>query len=240
MLTFQRHLARTGIYTATGMSIAGILLSSYAVSVATVGAMGDTRLRQYFEDFRKVNPSGRPPQRRSVPPPAKKQPGSVVDDASPTGGMLWEEPVTDNENAGAAPQAPRRPVQMRSPSTSGPESKSVDPFDDVSPAGGQDMSGNASTSQGSAWERLRRGEKLKSIPTEGSSQASSQSPWQRKQDASQKEQQQGSTLGDSFTFSKSEEERSYAKDEAQKEFDARVEKERRGGDFSQTGDQRRW
>lgn len=48
-------------------------------------------------------------------------------------------------------------------------------------------------------------------------------------------------MGDSFTFSKTEEERNLAQIEAQKEFDARVEKERRGGDFSSgNGDQKRW
>ena len=56
---------------------------------------------------------------------------------------------------------------------------------------------------------------------------------------SQREQQEGSTLGDSFAFSRTEEERSYAKDEAQKQFDERVERERRGEDFGAKGS-RRW
>jgi hypothetical protein len=63
----------------------------------------------------------------------------------------------------------------------------------------------------------------------------------KQQHETQKEQREGATTGDSFAFSKTEEERTYAKEEAQKEFDARVERERRGGDFSKGGgDQKRW
>ncbi len=96
--------------------------------------------------------------------------------------------------------------------------------------------------QGSAWDRLRRGEKPAPVPQKsGGKHPTKQSAWSRQQDETQREQKEGSTMGDSFAFSKSEEERNYAKEEAQKEFDARVERERRGGDFSQGGgDQRRW
>ena len=95
--------------------------------------------------------------------------------------------------------------------------------------------------QGSAWDRLRRGEKPTPIPqNSGGKPPPSQSQWSRRQSETQREQTEGSTTGN-FAFSKTEEERNYAKEEAQKEFDARVERERRGGDFSQGGgDQRRW
>ena len=53
------------------------------------------------------------------------------------------------------------------------------------------------------------------------------------------EQHEGSSSEDSFSFSSSDEEKGYAKAEAQREFDERVEKERRGGDFSNDG-RRRW
>jgi hypothetical protein len=120
------------------------------------------------------------------------------------------------------------------PSASSPQG----PFDDASPTGGQGVAAETPpAAQGSAWERLRRGEK----PESSSSTGSNQSAWQRAQNETQKEQRQGLTTGDSFAFSKSEEERSYAKEEAQKEFDSRVERERRGGEFSQNGgNQKRW
>jgi hypothetical protein len=56
-----------------------------------------------------------------------------------------------------------------------------------------------------------------------------------------REQAQSPTASDDYAFSKETEERSLARDQAQKEFDARVERERRGGDFSSgSGDQKRW
>ncbi len=84
---------------------------------------------------------------------------------------------------------------------------------------------------GSAWDRIRKGENLDPQKPE--------SAWS-KQRPSPPGQSSGSSNND-FTYNKSEEERNYAKDEAQKEFDARVERERRGGDFSKgNGDQKRW
>ena len=56
----------------------------------------------------------------------------------------------------------------------------------------------------------------------------------------QQQQEEGSSTEDDFTFSASEQERSYAKEEAQQEFDERVERERRGGDFGTGAGERRW
>jgi hypothetical protein len=44
--------------------------------------------------------------------------------------------------------------------------------------------------------------------------------------------------GDSFAFSTTEEDRQLARAEAQKKFDARVERERQGKDFNDSG--RKW
>jgi hypothetical protein len=45
-------------------------------------------------------------------------------------------------------------------------------------------------------------------------------------------------VGDSYSFSNSDEERQLAKTEAQKEFDARIERERQGRDFDDRGRRR--
>lgn len=238
---------RLGAYYIVAMPIAQILLGSYCVSVAAVGQMSDTRLKTMNDQIKtqaQQKRGGLPrqnPQRRA---PASASTNTQADDASPTGGMLWEEPASDEGavNATGTPQTqssraqwnPRKPT----PNQMTPATSSPGPFDDASPTGGQGVAADTPpASQGSAWERLRRGEKLET----SSSTSSNQSAWQRAQNETQKEQRQGSTTGDSFAFSKSDEERSYAKEEAQKEFDLRVERERRGGDFSQNGgDQKRW
>lgn len=74
-------------------------------------------------------------------------------------------------------------------------------------------------SGGSAWERLRQN-------------ALSGNP--AKPTGSQSRRQTGSSAGgsgDDFTFSRGEEDKQLARAEAQKEFDARIEKERKGQDF---------
>jgi hypothetical protein len=84
---------------------------------------------------------------------------------------------------------------------------------------------------GSTWDRIRQ----ESASSKGSPR---QSPTNTPQ--IRREQQEGSTLGDSFSFASSDEERQLAKTEAQKEFDARVERERQGGDFAETGAKGGW
>ncbi|KAL9045955.1 MAG: hypothetical protein Q9214_001095 [Letrouitia sp. 1 TL-2023] len=102
-------------------------------------------------------------------------------------------------------------------------------FDDASPTRGR---GGAGDQNGSAWDRIRR------QASNPSGEVQQRRP--RQTHEVRKEQQAGPTLGDRFTFSSEEEERQLAKDEAQKDFDARLERERRGGDFSSSPRGGRW
>jgi hypothetical protein len=102
--------------------------------------------------------------------------------------------------------------------------------EDVSPLGSSQPA--PAPRSGSTWDRIRQ----ESAGSKGS--PTRQSPTNTPQ--IRNEQQEGSTLGDSFTFSSSDEERQLAKVEAQKEFDAKVERERQGGDFSETGGNGGW
>jgi len=99
-------------------------------------------------------------------------------------------------------------------------------FDDASPTAGNDSDMGASQSyskqqSGSAWGRLRRGE---NIGQSGNPQSA----------ANDRSSYQGQppdfeTKSDSFSFSKSEEDRRLAKDQAQKDFDAMLDRERQEG-----------
>ncbi|MCJ1236482.1 hypothetical protein MMC14_004463 [Varicellaria rhodocarpa] len=112
------------------------------------------------------------------------------------------------------------------------ESDQSSPFDSYS-----DSSDTASTTSASVWENIRQ--KAASNPSSNPPRFSRRRPVPSSSTQEQeREQQEGSMVEDSFTFSGAEEERQYAKDEAQKEFDERVEKERRGGDFGNA--ERRW
>lgn len=110
--------------------------------------------------------------------------------------------------------------------------------DDASPSATQ-QSAEKSYPAGSAWEKIRK----EAAAGKGQSQAQSQrqtAGQQVGQRAVQREQQQGSTLGDSFSFSETDEERQLAKSEAQKDFDARIERERHGGEFERGNSGRKW
>jgi hypothetical protein len=119
-------------------------------------------------------------------------------------------------------------------------------FDEDSPTGGQGMVTSMSRSPappqppGSAWERIRSGQtpnpKQRPSPSQHNQQSMRASKVRRQSEGSG-----GATADDGFTASASQESRRYSREEAQREFDAKLERERRGGDFaSGSGDQRRW
>ncbi|KAM0804515.1 hypothetical protein BDR22DRAFT_969841 [Usnea florida] len=186
--------------------------------------------------------------------------GAEVDDASPTGGAMLDMGIDEEQGrlggpgdmsgvlsdgqmrsaeAKARPAAGQNPAGNRAPTFQmdkmerQPKDFASDfgsDFDDASPTGGsRAMDGDG----GSVWERIRQ----QSV-SEPSRSSTGRSTGIRGRGARQ-EQEEGETLGDSFSFSSSDEEKGYAKAEAQKEFDERVEKERRGGDFGGDG-RRRW
>ncbi|KAE8440451.1 hypothetical protein EG329_007595 [Mollisiaceae sp. DMI_Dod_QoI] len=247
------HILRALAYGTVGMWIGSMFFGSYSTSVVLLGEMSDPRLRAYWDTLKDMakkkqgalvgtgqqsqqSQTGSQARQNGTPPGADK---TGQDDASPTGG-IWGQPdmrpsgtydTTGQPRRPTFQLPPQRPIPPRAPTTSS-QDNSFDMFDDASPTGGQGMMDDETPArpQGSAWERLRRGEKPVSNPSKTTSRPS-QGPQSQQQIENQWEQRQGSTLGDGYTFSKTDEERSYAKEEAQKEFDARIERERRGGDF---------
>ena len=105
-------------------------------------------------------------------------------------------------------------------------------FDDASPTAGNDPDMGASQPysnqrSGNAWSRLRKGENV------GQSGSPRSAPNDRS--SFQNQSPDFETKSDTFSFSKSEEERRLAKDQAQKEFDAMLDQERResgSGDYA--------
>ena len=106
-------------------------------------------------------------------------------------------------------------------------------FDDASPSGGRGMMEDFSSSQnqpvtksgmGGAWSRVRRGEKTAHAVSKPDDQKYSKSSKNPASSSSRGVQ----SSADSFSFSKSEEERQLAKEQAQRDFDRMVEGERKG------------
>ncbi|KAF2804777.1 uncharacterized protein BDZ99DRAFT_502240 [Mytilinidion resinicola] len=168
-----------------------------------------------------------------IPTPAQKN-TTNDDDMSPTAGNdAWSNSFDSSSDlsdtsAGQSPtpdtaygkEAYNRPTRAPERSTA---------RDETSPSSSGMFPGETEqekASTGSSWERIRR-----------SSASQASSPPQKSRPL-QETQREGSTLGDSFSFSSTDEERQLAKAEAQREFDARVERERKGDDFEDR--KKRW
>lgn len=123
--------------------------------------------------------------------------------------------------------------------------RTFDQRDDASPTSPTARSTSSSSSNsGSTWARIRQeaatGKHSSQQPAKASAWPTPNRNNETGNPSIKAEQRQGSSLGDSFTFSETDEERQLAKTEAQNEFDARVERERHGGDFQERGGQGGW
>lgn len=148
------------------------------------------------------------------------------------------------ESASRTPGAQRNPNQQysRSNAPSYPSNDHPASTDDSFYGTESTPEDTTQSTGGSAWDRIRKQGGIPSAGSRGSNWPSGRGPpptstapnaWSKSQRAS--------GPGDGYTFSSAEEERQLAKSDAQKEFDDRVERERRGGDFtSSNGDQKRW
>lgn len=190
-------------------------------------------------------------ERRQAPPLASGD----DDDMSPTAGnepwgssaqsSSWgdfaneEQPKPRPERQSTDVRARRQPPYQ---SAQAPPASSSDPFDDdASPTGGlfhseaTSQSNQPSSRPGeSSWDRLRRGAGGPSSP-----QGASQAERIQRFASTRQSGASGSTVGDDFTFVEGKDARDAEREKAQREFDERLEKERRGGDFNE-GSGKRW
>lgn len=263
------HVFRALFYTGFGKFAASMLTGSYAMSVAAVGEMADPRLKVFRDKLmadakanRTAAPASRFPQ--GLPQQAEKQQVETVegmeetkpyDDASPSGGMFFDQ-ATDNSSAPVStsqrvvekvqPEVQRRWPQPPQPINES-ENRPFSVFDDASPTGGQGVSPeavNPPAPTGSAWERVRSGQKPSTPPQRQTTGWQTQGSQQPQESAWAKQRgtvQNGDAIDDEFSSSSSREDKKYGRGDAQREFDAKVERERKGGDFaSGNGDQKRW
>jgi hypothetical protein len=206
------------------------------------------RRREFERQTRDRGNMGPSPQARwGKQPPVQ----ASEDDGSPTAGNeawgtqpsasgSWDSFSSQERNAPQQSQGPpSSEASNRTQRPNRPPPASASPFgDDASPTGGLFQNEVNSGSQDqpsrsgeSTWDRLRRG----GAPIPGQRPAQSS----RRAEPERREQREGSTLGDSYTFVEGDEERQRERERAQQEFDARLERERQGRDFS--GDEgKRW
>lgn len=251
------HATRGSVYGLIALGLGGLFVSSYATTVAVVGELRDPRLK----DAQRAKAGQRKKQKGDLE--ATKQPNDPMRQGNTSAGDPWKRhrdgigaqddasPSAGTEDYGGdierldgmstgilsdaqmrSQEARQQTLSRESPTENRASTSQLDrvekqpagfdnTFDDASPTS---QSSADDSQKGSAWDRIRRQAQRQASGTK-------QGGWGW--DSIRNEQQTGSTTGDSFTFSSAEQERYLAQDEAQKEFDARVERERQGGSFNE-------
>lgn len=220
---------RFSSYVFVASSFALVATTIYATVVFGVGLTTDPRLKDFNADLQALLQEKQPVRQVDQTGQGSRSTGEVSKEQRRKTSEAWKEAKEAKQHEKA----------------SGDEGSSLAGRD------GREYAGNAGIAEaesdwsqeasegGSAWERIRRGAGSSATAGSGTERRGrGAGGWQR-----QREQREGSGGfgGDDFTFSGTEAERSYAREEAQRDFDARVEKERQGGDFSEGSDGgRRW
>ncbi|KAK5078282.1 hypothetical protein LTR64_003309 [Lithohypha guttulata] len=156
---------------------------------------------------------------------------SSFTDGSTDTGLLADRDMQQRQSRQAPPtawskaQARGSRTDFDQPNSASSSSSADIFFDDASPTAGNDpdmgtSQGYSRQGSGSAWSRIRKGE--------GVSQPQRNRP-QGNRSVGATQSRDFETRSDSFSFSDSEEDKRLAKEQAQKEFDAMLDRERREG-----------
>lgn len=159
------------------------------------------------------------------------------DDMSPTSGAFAEEFMSAGSDSGLMSDAQTSAQQNRVEEASTALDMSASIYEAQSRSSVQSTSAQQSRQQptktsGSSWERLRQGamsEDTNSASTPRSQKLGAFQPRRSFQSRSE------SKAEDNFGYSQSDENRQLARSEAQKDFDARIERERQGQNFEENG-----
>ncbi|KAI6714004.1 hypothetical protein PZA11_004778 [Diplocarpon coronariae] len=234
------HALRALTYSSAGCLIGQTIFGLYG-SIATVyGELTDSRLRPYHiaqrAELHKRRGGLETGMGKSQPQDAN---GSGDNQQESRDEPDWSKTQAERlpPQTQLGPRRPFKPVEMQE-QVQASSDQAFEMFDEASPTGGQGVQADARAAPvavpgGSAWDRVRRGERGERGTGTGQG---GRSAWQKRQDESWHTQG-----NDSFAFSKTEEENSYAKDQGLKEFQALVERERTGSDSrNRDGAERRW
>lgn len=224
--------------------VTGIFCLSYAISVHESAYATDPRLQDYRREAtarqqQLLRQRAAQAGQRMPPSPQAKLPPRTA----PQGDEQSYQDAQDAQVARDARDAQTAqsawPGMQSSQGEGSQASFSDEPyvFDDASPVSTSEQQISSTRQQvsqgGSAWDRVRRqaGGGPQNQTQSSSTQASS---WGSRRD---NETAAGAQQGSSYSFSSAEEERAYAKEQAQKEFDEMLERERQG---ASDNSRRRW
>ena len=235
------NAVRFGCYGFVAHFIGGIFFSSYATSVQTAAIMRDPRLADLRKGFVDRRHGKKAAGSEGAAPWETPEDPSMKDAETPYGSFAEEsesakppptfeqprgEPARTTGTAraypssrGSYPPLPQSvPAQSTAPAPTEDFTEGSVFDDDASPvASAASGGGNAasSSSGGSAWERLRQQAKINPA-----GQTSSQ--------GTARPRTYGQQPAEQYSYSQEDVDRATAKDQAQREFDAMLEKERQG------------
>lgn len=199
----------------------GIFVTSYSISTFVAGSNSDPRLKEYNQVVgAKVEQMRRTGGLKS----AQSTDSGPPDTQEPTN--PWANTEQNNQDSESAWSGTSDTSSPARPQDSFREDESY-VFDDASPVAPAEQRRPApqQNNQGSAWDRIRnQARPAGAVQSQGS--AGQSSAWDRKRE--DERTSQGAREGSSFNFSSGDEEKSYAKEQAQKDFDEMLERERRG------------
>lgn len=217
-----RRFVRVSAWYLACKGAAFLFLTSYSLSVYLTNVQSDPRLKEFNRDLKsRARSDG---TRRPSPPL------SLPDQMTRAAPASWGQDDSSTQDS----QSPWPAMQSNSPVES-PQAQTQPPFnddsyafDDASPVAPAQQT-TALTAQpaqgGSAWERIRNQARSGGAPKQQGTGVSA-SAWgkRRQHELTSPSNQQDS----SYSYSAADEEKSYAKEQAQKEFDEMLERERRG------------
>ncbi|CCU81922.1 hypothetical protein BGHDH14_bgh00902 [Blumeria hordei DH14] len=236
------HTLRYLSYGMSGELMSRLFFGSYAISTASVGAANDPRLKNYITFIRtKIREGGQRSPVSKLPVDSVNTGSAASQDKDMSLSSVIESTFyRDNPEGESQPESfSGMSPQTRFPSTSrttvekvqnspkDTEPYSLDAFlDNTSPADGQDTSSsnNMPNSQMSAWDKIRSGERIERSASSHSARKKSQ--------YKQRHAREDNFFNDNYPYSSAEKISELSREEAQQEFDSRVDQERRGGEFS--------
>ncbi|KAB8342931.1 hypothetical protein FH972_022528 [Carpinus fangiana] len=249
------HAMRRMSFALIGGAVGMALFNSYATTVAIAGQRTDNRMKDIMSTLQSMTPEERRYRAEQASREVRGQMNRPQQGVQLQGrgrqeqtqSQGYEQVVDATEASSIDQQTPHEPSDQRqrpqssqqySVPTRQRQSQSAEfDFDDASPQ----RSTPSSPSSSDPWETLRQNAR-NGVQYQGPQGPGSGSAWIGKRgsqaDGLQNQQRQSTAVGDSFSFSKSDEERQLAKEEAQREFDARIDRERQGQDFNSDANKR--
>lgn len=204
------HVIRRSAYFSVFLAVGKALFKSYGLAVVNFSEMQDSRLREYKQILADIT---------TAEMQKRREQHSTGVQASSEGSMIRQrQPM---QQAG-----PHQESQVSSPT---PSIGLFPMDDDASPTAGNEVAESGFQKE-SAWDRIRGGQDRTAPrqPLESNRQPGRDAWTQRR---GQPGGQGNGSDGDSFSFATNDEDRQLAQNEAQRDFDARIERERRGQDF---------